>query len=110
MLVDCRTEAEWTYVGVPSVEGTVFVEWNRQGGVRNTRFLDELREAGVHPETPVYFICRSGQRSRAAAVAATDAGFRAAYNVADGFEGPLDADGHRGAEGWKAAGLPWRQT
>ncbi|NIV54838.1 MAG: rhodanese-like domain-containing protein, partial [Actinobacteria bacterium] len=41
MLVDCRTEAEWTYVGVPSVEGTVFVEWNRQGGVRNTRFLDE---------------------------------------------------------------------
>jgi len=31
--------------------------------------------------------------------------------VAGGFEGDLDGDGHRGSQnGWKASGLPWRQT
>ena len=38
------------------------------------------------------------------------AGYPHVYNVADGFEGPVDPDGHRGsAAGWKAEGLPWRQ-
>ena len=38
------------------------------------------------------------------------AGFPHAFNVADGFEGPVDAEGHRGhVAGWKAEGLPWRQ-
>ena len=49
-------------------------------------------------------------RSLAAAQAARAAGFANVYNVADGFEGPINADGHRGqAAGWKADGLPWRQ-
>ncbi|MGB7363525.1 MAG: rhodanese-like domain-containing protein, partial [Rhodococcus sp. (in: high G+C Gram-positive bacteria)] len=25
------------------------------------------------------------------------------------FEGATDAEGHRGASGWRAVGLPWRQ-
>ncbi|MDS4040954.1 MAG: rhodanese-like domain-containing protein, partial [Candidatus Competibacter sp.] len=32
------------------------------------------------------------------------------YNVADGFEGPLDDDSHRGASGWRAERLPWKQS
>jgi rhodanese-related sulfurtransferase len=69
-----------------------------------------LRQAGFTPDHHIYFICRSGQRSYAAAQAAHDAGFRNAYNVAEGFEGDVDAAGHRGvSQGWKAAGLPWRQ-
>ena len=41
----------------------------------------------------------------------TAAGYSTCFNVADGFEGPLDAQAKRGAAGgWKAAGLPWRQT
>ena len=45
-----------------------------------------------------------------AAQAAQAAGFPHSYNVADGFEGPVDAEGHRGTQaGWKASGLPWRQ-
>jgi rhodanese-related sulfurtransferase len=55
-------------------------------------------------------ICRSGVRSRDAAIALTRAGYGPCYNVADGFEGPKDEAGHRGARGgWKAAGLPWTQ-
>ena len=50
------------------------------------------------------------QEDMAAAQAALAAGFPHVYNVADGFEGPVDANGHRGvAAGWKAKGLPWRQ-
>ena len=76
----------------------------------NAAFVDQLKQAGFTPDQHVYFLCRSGVRSLAAAQAAQAAGFPHAYNVADGFEGPPDGDGHRGhLSGWKADGLPWRQ-
>lgn len=116
VLVDVRTEAEWRFVGVPDTSDTgrepVFAEWvNYPEGARNPRFLEQLRDAGLAPETgaPVVFLCRSGQRSIGAAIAATAAGIGPSYNVLEGFEGPADASGHRGAAGWRAAGLPWRQ-
>ena len=56
------------------------------------------------------FLCRSGNRSIGSAIAATEAGIGPSYNVLDGFEGNLDADGHRGTTGWKAVGLPWTQS
>jgi rhodanese-related sulfurtransferase len=59
--------------------------------------------------TSIYFVCRSGVRSIAAAEAATAAGLGPAYNVLEGFEGPHDAAGHRTVAGWKVAGLPWKQ-
>ena len=111
VLVDCRTKAEWTFVGVPDLDQTVFIEWSHfPGNARNEAFLEELASAGVDEQQPVYFICRSGQRSRAAAKAASAAGYRHAYNVSDGFEGPVGPDGHRSTGGWKASGLPWKQT
>ncbi len=116
VLVDVRTEAEWRLVGVPDTSETgrepVFVEWiNYPDGARNQGFLEELADAGMEPETgaPVLFLCRSGQRSIGAAIAATAAGLGPAYNILDGFEGGADVEGHRGVQGWKAAGLPWRQ-
>jgi rhodanese-related sulfurtransferase len=76
----------------------------------NASFVEELRDAGLEPSQPLYFLCRSGVRSAAAARAAAAAGFATVYNVADGFEGPPDARGHRGqVAGWKADDLPWRQ-
>jgi rhodanese-related sulfurtransferase len=114
LLVDVRTRAEWSYVGVPVLEGAhhevAFVEWSTfpEGRV-NPRFVDEVREAGLREGQPVYLICRSGVRSRAAADALTAAGLGPAFNVLEGFEGPHDANGHRSVSGWKVAGLPWRQ-
>jgi rhodanese-related sulfurtransferase len=58
----------------------------------------------------VLFLCRSGQRSIGAAQAATAASLGPAYNITEGFEGPLDTDRHRGGSGWKASGLPWKQS
>jgi rhodanese-related sulfurtransferase len=116
VLVDVRTRAEWSYVGLPDLSGlgrgVVCVEWvSFPDGSPNPHFLEQLAAAGVSQDLPVAFLCRSGQRSAAAAELASAAGFTRAYNVAEGFEGPLDGDGHRGAKGgWKAAGLPWRQS
>jgi rhodanese-related sulfurtransferase len=114
VLVDVRTIAEWSYVGVPDLtpigKRAIFLEWQRfPDGALNERFVEELREAGVREGAPIYFLCRSGARSAAAAKAATASGLGPAYNVSDGFEGPLGEDGHRTVTGWKAAGLPWRQ-
>jgi rhodanese-related sulfurtransferase len=111
VLVDCRTHVEWSLVGIPLAERTVFAEWTHfPEGNPNPSFLDELTEAGVTPHHKVYFICRSGQRSRAAAVAATAAGYQAAYNVSGGFEGPHNGSGRRDVAGWKVEGLPWGQS
>ncbi len=111
VLVDVRTRPEWEFVGVPSLDGqSRFVEWQRYpDGTRNEGFLEELTAGGIDPDRPVYFLCRSGARSRDAAIVATAAGYAAAYNVADGFEGPVGPDGRRTVAGWKVAGLPWRQ-
>ena len=114
-LVDVRTDAEWNFVGLPDLSSAgkqvVPIQWQVYPTMqRNAAFVEQLSEAGFTADHHIYFICRSGQRSFAAAQAARAAGFPHAYNVADGFEGAVDAHGHRGvAAGWKAEGLPWRQ-
>ena len=119
-LVDVRTVAEWNFVGLPdlSVLGRKAhcVELQSFPTMQpNPNFAADTAEAlqlaGAWPQTPVLFLCSSGARSRAAAMAMARAGFEKAFNVAGGFEGDLDGDGHRGeTNGWKAAGLPWRQS
>ena len=115
VLVDVRTDAEWNFVGVPDVSSagkrTVLIPWQLYPSMAvNSQFSEALHKAGVTPEARVYFICRSGARSLAAAQAAQAAGYPQVFNVADGFEGPVDHAGHRGTVGgWKAAGLPWAQ-
>lgn len=113
-IIDVRTKAEWTFVGVPEIadaERAAFLEWQAfPGGAPNPDFLSELTRI-ARPSAPVFFLCRSGARSASAARAATEAGYALAFNIADGFEGPCDDDGHRGRlSGWKAEGLPWRQS
>lgn len=115
VLVDCRTDAEWRFVGVPDLaqlgRDVVYIEWNRTDGTHNDAFIEDLQEKiGAESGTrPVVFLCRSGNRSIGAAEAATAAGYAPAYNMLDGFEGNLDENRHRGGTGWKAVGLPWIQ-
>lgn len=117
VLVDVRTRAEWAYVGIPDATSlgrdAVLDEWvSFPSGAPNPGFVAELERAGLAEGDgrPIVFLCRSGQRSIGAAKAATAAGLGPAYNVLDGFEGGLDGEGHRGATGWRAVGLPWRQS
>ena len=114
-LVDVRTEAEWAFVGLPDLSAAgkqpVLIPWQSYPGMQvNAAFADHLQRAGLQPEQPLFFICRSGARSLAAAQTAQAAGYPHSFNVSDGFEGPPDAEGHRGTvAGWKADALPWRQ-
>jgi len=114
-LVDVRTDAEWTYVGLTDLAAAgkqpVLVPWQIFPKMEvNGGFVEQLKQAGFTPEHHIYFMCRSGVRSLAAAQAAQAAGFAHSYNVADGFEGNPDSEGHRGRiGGWKAEELPWRQ-
>ena len=121
-LIDVRTRAEWSFVGVPELGETgskpVFVEWSSFPDMSvNTAFAGEVEEAlGPDGPGPLLFLCRSGSRSLQAAhaVAAHYAGKGVevtCLNVAEGFEGDVDASGHRGSHnGWKARGLAWRQS
>jgi rhodanese-related sulfurtransferase len=119
-LVDVRTAAEWSFVGLPDLSGlgrqTHCVEWQRYPDMAvdpdfAARTSELLARAGATKDTPVVFLCRSGARSRAAAIAMTGAGFTRAFNAAGGFEGDLDAERHRGSHnGWKASNLPWKQS
>jgi rhodanese-related sulfurtransferase len=112
VLVDVRTDAEWRFVGVPDLSSlgrnAVFIEWNTAAG-HNQNFLAELKGQLPAESGPVVFLCRSGNRSIGAAETATEAGIEPSYNILDGFEGNLDALGHRGETGWRAVGLPWKQ-
>ncbi len=116
LLVDVRTRAEWTYVGVadldPLNKKPLFIEWQGfPGGQRNDRFAEELDAAGVDRAAPILFLCRSGVRSAAAARLMTERGYANCYNISEGFEGDPDADRHRGrVGGWKVRGLPWTQS
>ena len=119
-LVDVRTAAEWSFVGVPSLatldREPILVEWQSFPSMsRNPQFeamvAARLNAAGILPHTPVAFLCRSGARSQAAAAAMTAAGYSKCFNVSGGFEGDLDSDRHRSRmNGWKADGLPWVQA
>ncbi len=120
VLVDVRTQAEWSFVGVPDLRSTgrepLLVEWQSFPPAPPVNdFVSDLAkkisQKGLDQSAAIYFLCRSGVRSQAAAIAMTQAGFANCYNITGGFEGPLDHEGHRGTQsGWKAAGLPWIQT
>lgn len=115
ILVDVRTQPEWVFVGIPDIGGLskkpAFIPWQVYPSMaQNPEFARQLTAAGAKPDQPVLFLCRSGGRSKAAAIAMTAQGFTRAYNIVGGFEGPLDTTRHRGAAGgWKADGLPWIQ-
>ena len=119
VLVDVRTRAEWNYVGVADLSAIgkkpVLIEWQTfPDSAVDQAFTEKLTalltSETVGKDAEIFFICRSGVRSKAAAQAMTKAGFSRCRTVTDGFEGPLDPSRHRGRlAGWKAAGLPWAQ-
>lgn len=121
-LIDVRTRAEWGFVGVPDLQeleaSPIFVEWASYPDMSlNAHFAVQVEDAiGEGNPGPLLFICRSGARSLNAAYAVADhyasRGVSVdCINVAEGFEGDLDRQGHRASQnGWKVRGLAWRQS
>ncbi|MEE9389169.1 MAG: rhodanese-like domain-containing protein [Paracoccaceae bacterium] len=121
-LIDVRTQAEWNFVGLPDLSELnhtmLCVEWASFPDMsKNPHFADTVIEAlGDEAPGKLLFLCRSGVRSlhAAQAVAARYLEMGQAVdclNVAEGFEGDLNAHGRRGIQnGWKHRGLAWRQS
>jgi rhodanese-related sulfurtransferase len=119
VLIDVRTRAEWTFVGLPDLstigKQPVLMEWqqfptNLVDPDFANRLTSMLDQAGVGKDSTLLFLCRSGGRSLMAARAMSSVGYTRCLNVAHGFEGGLDPERHRGqADGWKARSLPWVQ-
>jgi len=109
VLVDCRSEMEYLFVGHPT--GAAHVAWNDGPDWDiNPHFAGQVKKI-ASMNRPVVLICRSGQRSIAAGVELEKAGFTEVYNVLEGFEGALDENHRRGTlGGWRKEGLPWEQT
>jgi rhodanese-related sulfurtransferase len=75
-----------------------------------TKIADAIAARGLKKTDPVILMCRSGDRSAAAANLLTNAGYTNVYSVYDGFEGDLSKEGRRTVNGWKNANLPWGYT
>lgn len=108
VIVDVRTLEEYKFVG--RVPNTTHIPWMcGLSMIRNPSFINEI-EKTLHKNKVVILMCRSGQRSIGAAEAMTRAGYTAAYNMDEGFEGVQDENRQRGTvNGWRYHKLPWIQ-
>ncbi|MCF8473380.1 MAG: hypothetical protein K9G26_01680 [Emcibacter sp.] len=116
VLIDVRTDAEWAFVGICNLslinKSPILMSWQifPHMGI-NATFAQTIRGHNISLDQPLYFLCRSGVRSKSAAEEMIKAGYERCYNILGGFEGDRNNVGHRGAlNGWKAAGLPWVQN
>lgn len=112
VLVDVRTDIEFTQIGIPDVSNlekqTQLISWKLAPSMNiNMKFIEQVQALGSDSEAPLVFICRSGVRSIDAAVMATSHGFSKCYNVLGGFEGSTSGPITTAVDGWRAAELPW---
>jgi len=119
-ILDVRTLAEWQWVGHPgknklgegaALAGKVvnisYQIENKGTMIVNPSFLNEINELfGGNPDAVLIAMCRSGQRSSAAAAVLEGAGYLV-LNMVNGFEGGTDARGYRKVSGWTNNGLPY---
>jgi len=127
LFLDLRTPAEVAFLGmaasadanVPYMIEPEFRTWDSAKAnfklENNPDFLPEVRRRlaakKLAADAPIVLMCRSGDRSAAAANLLAEAGFKNVYSVVDGYEGDLATEGpkagQRAVNGWKNAGLPW---
>ena len=114
-LIDVRTHPESIYVGEPDLshigKDPSLIPWlTFPTGEQNPNFLKSLVKEVPDKTAHIFFLCRSGSRSKNAAICASQAGYENAYNILGGFEGKTNGENHRGTvSGWKVTGLPWLQ-
>jgi len=110
IMIDVRMAIEYSFVGHPPE--AVHIAWKEFPGMQiNHQFITQVESVVEDKTVPVLLLCRSGQRSLAAAQALEQAGFKDLINIAEGFEGSLDSEQHRGnIDGWKYHQLPWIQS
>ncbi len=110
VLIDVRTAIEHSFVGHPPK--AIHIPWKEFPSMQvNDQFVAQVEAIVKEKNTPILLLCRSGQRSLAAAKKLEDYGYQFLINIAEGFEGALDDKKHRGnIDGWGFHDLPWIQS
>ncbi len=119
ILIDVRTDMEFLMIGHP--KGAIHIPWmDAPDWEINKQFVAAVRklllgrntEQSDNPKTGtcILLLCRSSNRSKAAARELAKHGINNLYVVDGGFEGPLNDNHHRSTvSGWRNEGLPWEQ-
>ena len=98
-LIDVRSPTEWNVDGIPdedSFEGILFkLAIRNEEGTENPNFIEEFNSLEIPKDSNIYFICKSGGRSKLAANMLAIEASIATMLVEDGF-----------TLGWKPKGLP----
>lgn len=127
LLVDVRTRAEISFLGMPQISDAnipymMAEDWGTWDEKKenfklapNSGFLlsmeELLKTKGASKDTKIIVLCRSGSRSAKAANLLAKNGYTNIFSVIDGFEGDKEKNGElkgqRVVNGWKNSGLPW---
>lgn len=110
VLIDVRMATEHLFIGHPPQ--AIHIAWKEFPNMQlNTQFVQQVEAVVGDKKTPVLLLCRSGQRSVAAANVLEAAGYQHLVNIVEGFEGALDENKHRNnMSGWRFHQLPWTQS
>ena len=92
VLIDVRTTAEWSYVGLPDIRSlekeVIKLDWKQFPSMNiNPHFVGELQARDFGADQALLFLCRSGARSKDAAIAMTPRTVRKmlSYSVPPGY-------------------------
>ena len=110
VLIDVRMAVEHSFIGHPPK--AVHIAWKEFPNMQlNTQFIQQVEALVSDKNIPILLLCRSGQRSVAAANALEAVGYQQLINIVEGFEGALDTKQQRSnIDGWKFHQLPWIQS
>ncbi len=117
LLIDVRSSMEFKYVGHPCNAIHIPLkeppDWEISANFINNvqaelkkNFSDIQNISNIN----ILLLCRSGKRSKEAALMLEGEGYSNIINIIDGFEGDKDTNNHRSIiNGWRFNNLPWEQ-
>ena len=103
VLLDVRTEEEWSTDGKPDGKKialrTHFITIQFADKTFNQNFIENFKKLNIEKDHEILTMCMGGVRSQAAAELLTKEGYNC-VNISDGFLGNSEN------KGWKNLGLP----
>ena len=118
ILIDVRTPCEWAEIGIPAIDHCKVILFSLQeatSGIYIENFDQQLHDQIIKlnnnsehittfdTDSPLFFLCRSGVRSKVAANLMIALGYTKCHNIIDGCQG------NKYGVGWIANNLPWKK-
>ena len=93
-LIDVRSHLEWDITGIPdlsSLNKSVFLfEWEYEIKDSFKRKFQDMLINNFDKKSILFFICKSGVRSKYSANLALETGYNECYNIKDGYSNNND--------------------